>query len=69
MNEIDEVLAKDVSELSSQNLDTLIELYRKQRASFDSGIKPKKGPVEETKGPSLAQKLGLIKQPTITRRI
>lgn len=42
-NTIDRVMRLDPLHMSSQDLDTIIAYYRKARALFDSGVKPKKG--------------------------
>jgi hypothetical protein len=45
MSEIDDLMNLDPLELekSPQALDKIIDWMRKQRANFESGIKPKKG--------------------------
>lgn len=42
-NTIDRVMRLDPLHMSDQDLDTIIAYYRKARALFDSGVKPKKG--------------------------
>ncbi len=68
---LDELMSLDPLELSAQDIDAIIAYQRKARASYESGVRPKKG------GPPLAapevkEKLALLglvpKAPTIKRR-
>ena len=53
MNEIEEALRRvqgdDVSQISSRDIDLLIEHERRARANLELGIKPKKAKAEPTK--------------------
>lgn len=61
MNELNDLMDLDPLNLSSQDIEKLVALYRKQRSDYKSGIKPKK---ETGPRPSIsAEKLGLVNQP------
>lgn len=42
-NEIDILMDLDPTNLSSQDLDSIIAYHRKTRSNFEAGVKPKKG--------------------------
>lgn len=60
-NEIDRLMDLDPLELSAQDLDDIIAYQRKARASFEAGVKPKKGSGEKISADDLLSKLGMGK--------
>jgi len=64
VNEIDTLMDLDPLELSSQDIDRIIEYQRKARANFEAGVKPKKGEAVKID----LVKLGLVKAPEPFKR-
>lgn len=48
-NELDILMDRDPTDLSSQDIDSIILYHRKMRASFEAGIKPKRAGHEAAK--------------------
>lgn len=64
-NYLDWLMTLDPLELSAQNIDDIIIVQRRARLMAESGVKPKKGPVN----PITLEKIGLApKGPELKRR-
>lgn len=65
-NELDILMSKDPLELSSQDIDAIIEYQRRARRDYESGVKPKKADTQKVD----LQKLGFApKVEAIKRRL
>jgi hypothetical protein len=67
MNELDTLMNLDPLDLSAQDIDRIIEMQRRARRDFESGVKPKKD--TPPKQPLDLVALGLEKPKGTLRRI
>lgn len=67
-NELDELMTRDPLELSAQDIDGIIAYMRKQRANYESGVKPKKDKGPKADLSAVIQALAPQAAPTVIKR-
>lgn len=63
-NELDILMDRDPTDLSAQDIDSIITYHRKMRANFEAGIKPKKAGAEAAKA-QLDKVVAKLTQPKV----